>query len=108
MAAKFTEAENEVGEADAAQRRKMPASWFLVPAQRKYPSHDSAGKPSRALLTHAEERATRNNHPDIAKRAREMLARHFPEAGSKGGVKGISVNLSESREAPVRRKRRWI
>jgi hypothetical protein len=79
MPSKFSAAEREVGKADATQRRKMPAGWFLSPKDRKYPTHDSSGNLSKSLLEHAEERATQNGHPEIAKQAKALLDKHFPK-----------------------------
>lgn len=74
---KFTPAEREVGTAEGAKRRKMPANWFLMPRQRKYPSHDSHGSLSKNLLAHAESRAAANGHDDIAQKAHDLQAKHF-------------------------------
>lgn len=87
---KFTPAEHEIGTADAAKRRKMPAKWFLMPRQRKYPSHDSHGHLSENLLAHAESRATTNGHDHIANAARELRTKHF--ASDSNGSAGHNGN----------------
>lgn len=101
MPSKFTPAEREIGKADAAQRRKMPGrAGFLIPRERKYPSHDASGKLSKALLVHAEERATANRHPEVARRARAMLREHPSGAGGSRGSNGAAA-----REAGQPRRR---
>lgn len=89
---KFTPAEREVGTADGAKRRKMPANWFLMPRQRKYPSHDSHGNLSKNLLTHAESRAAANGHDDIARSAHDLLTKRFASSNDDNSSSHTSSN----------------
>lgn len=84
---KFTDAEKAIGKADAAKRRTMPANLFLDPVKRLYPWKTADGKPSRALLLHAEERADANNRPEIAGKARAELAK-LPAGEDEGEGEG--------------------
>ncbi|MGA8669276.1 MAG: hypothetical protein WB679_05345 [Terracidiphilus sp.] len=92
MPSKFNSAEKEIGKADQKQRQSFSTSWFLDPATRLYPWRAPPdGKPSRALLIHAKERASQNHHPDIAKKAHSLLSEHFPGSASGGDDNGIEA-----------------
>jgi hypothetical protein len=107
MPSKFSDAERAVGSAGAAQRKKMPAGWFLDQKRRKYPTHDAGGKLSKSLLEHAEQRANQNNHSEIAARARKLLNEHFASVDPAKTGNGKGKGSKPAAKAPPARSR-WI
>jgi len=60
------------------RRRELPARYFLLPKQRKYPYvNPNTGKPSVYLLTAAYRRAKQYHRNDIAAKAARLLKRYF-------------------------------
>jgi len=98
--APFTPSEKAVATADHAARLKMPSEWFLQGDARKYPVRDDKGALSKALLTHAEERASANGHQKIAAEAHALLKQHFETRAP--------VKPEPKAEQPPVRKRRFI
>ena len=62
------------------QRSNMPASCFLDTKNKKYPFKVKRGGewvPSKSGLQAAKSRAAQMHHPELVKKADNLLARHF-------------------------------
>ena len=67
-------------------REEMPASSFLDPEHKKYPVDEANPRSMRAAIS----RASQNNRPDVAAKARKMLeAYHAKHAGLLNPFTGI-------------------
>jgi hypothetical protein len=80
---KLNKQEKATASPNKEHREEMPESAFLEPERRKYPvkvKRDGKWHYSRNLLLAAERRAIMNGHHDIAKRAKEIREREFPDA----------------------------
>ena len=60
------------------KREKLPAKYFLLPGQRKYPYiNPNTGKPSARLLTAAYRRARQYKNYKVAAKAARLLKKYF-------------------------------
>lgn len=62
------------------QRKSMPASCFLDSKNKKYPykvKRNGEWIPSKSGLQAAKSRAAMLHHPELVKKADNLLARHF-------------------------------
>jgi len=84
----------------ARVRRKLPKSAFGVPAKRKYPLVNNAGKPSAKRARSALSRVAQHGTPAEKKAVRNKVARRFPK------IKVSGTKTARKRTATTRRKKR--
>jgi hypothetical protein len=66
------------------ERKKVPASHFLMPKERKFPYKNKDGSINCALLRAAISRAAQHGYPEVERKARSLYQRH---CGNKKGEK---------------------
>lgn len=59
-----------------AQRRKMPASHFLLPSKRKFPYRNPDGTINCRLVRAAITRAAQHGYPQVKSKAQNIYQRH--------------------------------
>lgn len=65
-----------------AQRRKMPASHFLLPAQRKFPYRNPDGTINCRLVRAAISRAAQHGHAQVKAKAQNIYRRNCQKKGN--------------------------
>lgn len=58
------------------EREKLPADYFLMPKERKFPWRNKDGSVNCNLLRAAIVRAAQHNHPEVEKKARELYQQY--------------------------------